>query len=140
MDHYKSKTKCKMVHFVVQMNQHTKMHLGDCSYLDRCPKLGRGQICRSVHYMVEDDYKDINPRTLRQADGSKASAEYIDEYAKKHEITVIDPQWLQCDVRNLDVSVRKLSSANRLCTHAHAHACAHAHAHHHQQKTEEKKK
>ena len=53
--------------------------------------------------MVEDDYKDINPRTLQQADGSKASAAYIDDYAKMHEITVIDPQWIQCDVRNLDV-------------------------------------
>lgn len=42
---------------------------------------------------------------LEQADGSKASDAYIDDYTKKHGIPVVDPQWIQCDVRNLDVSV-----------------------------------
>lgn len=61
---HKSSVKCKKVHFVVNLNKFTNMNSNrDCNFLDRCPKLRRGQPCFDKHYMVEDDYKDINPRS-----------------------------------------------------------------------------
>eukprot|EP00667_Euglena_gracilis_P003706 EG_transcript_3718 len=117
---------CDKIHFRRLIFAHTDIELGDCSYLDTCRRLN---ICKFVHYQL------LPSRTLIKAlrdrgdapgdarDGADAGAakglptsHWQNDY--RHPDGRIKPlpvgmrikpwlqaQWIQCDIRNLDLSV-----------------------------------
>jgi mRNA (2'-O-methyladenosine-N6-)-methyltransferase len=83
----KTKGECKNVHFRPIIEQHTDISLGDCSYLDTCRHM---EICKFVHYQIEDD--DLIPSNRK-------------ELVLQGDGTVLDSQWVNCDIRYFDYSI-----------------------------------
>lgn len=86
---------CKKLHFKKIIQQHTDETLGDCSFLNTCFHM---DTCKYVHYEV--DGPTVLPREhssiLGKTDGSSAS---------KDSTILYPPQWVQCDLRYLDMRV-----------------------------------
>ncbi|BGP42735.1 methyltransferase [Rhodotorula kratochvilovae] len=82
---------CPNVHFVRALRPHTEIALGDCSYLNTCHR----SECRYVHWVLEDPL-DAPPlkEPLRVEEGAKAQGE-----------EPLPPQWINADLRELDISV-----------------------------------
>lgn len=83
----KTKGMCKNVHFRPIIESHTDVSLGDCSYLDTCRHM---EICKFVHYQIEDD--DLIPSNRK-------------ELVLSGDETVLDSQWVNCDIRYFDFSI-----------------------------------
>lgn len=85
-------TQCKKLHFKKIIQKHTDEALGDCSFLNTCFHM---DTCKYVHYEVDrcGQVKDVVPvapvRPVISTEGT----------------TLYPPQWVQCDLRYLDMTV-----------------------------------
>lgn len=83
---------CPRLHFRRIIQSHTDESLGDCSFLNTCFHM---ETCKFVHYEIDQTQETeprkggAKPRPSLQSLGSK----------------LVPPQWLNCDLRNFDVSV-----------------------------------
>ncbi|BGO94483.1 methyltransferase [Rhodotorula toruloides] len=89
-------TSCLSVHFVRSLRPHTEVSLGDCSYLNTCHRMAT---CRYVHWVLEDP--DLAPKKVAEP---KGWAEEDDDPVLQPQ-EVLPPQWINADLRELDVSV-----------------------------------
>ncbi|GAA5933863.1 mRNA (N6-adenosine)-methyltransferase [Sporobolomyces koalae] len=83
---------CHNAHFVRALRPHTEITLGDCSYLNTCHRMDS---CRYVHWIIEDPGKTT--RVERPLEVSAASSQDSEK--------PLPPQWVNADLRQLDVSV-----------------------------------
>ncbi|KYN26827.1 N6-adenosine-methyltransferase 70 kDa subunit [Trachymyrmex cornetzi] len=103
--------KCKKLHFKKIIQSHTDESLGDCSFLNTCFHM---DTCKYVHYEVDGptaQLKEINDSdspshttsnktlNLDSKNGSSSSSNVGSE------LTLYPPQWIQCDLRYLDMTV-----------------------------------
>ncbi|KAI4493835.1 PREDICTED: N6-adenosine-methyltransferase subunit METTL3 [Polistes canadensis] len=105
--------KCKKLHFKKIIQSHTDESLGDCSFLNTCFHM---DTCKYVHYEVDgptaqtketNDSDGINNATINKTlnpdnkNGSNTSC----TSSVGSELTLYPPQWIQCDLRYLDMTV-----------------------------------
>lgn len=86
-------SECVKLHFRKIIKPHTQEHLGDCSFLNNC---FNHDSCKYVHYQIEDH--DEEKEVLKSAD-------YIAIARKRTKTGMTPPQWINCDIRYLDLSV-----------------------------------
>ncbi|XP_072377328.1 N(6)-adenosine-methyltransferase MT-A70-like protein [Diabrotica undecimpunctata] len=84
-------TDCKKLHFKKILQKHTDETLGDCSFLNTCFHM---DTCKYVHYEVDragtsDDLPSIQSGPVVRVEST----------------TLYPPQWVQCDLRYLDMTV-----------------------------------
>lgn len=83
---------CPRLHFRRIIQSHTDESLGDCSFLNTCFHM---ESCKFVHYEIDQTQETeprkggVKPRPSLQTQGSK----------------LVPPQWLNCDLRNFNMSV-----------------------------------
>uniref|UniRef100_A0A182P4F3 mRNA m(6)A methyltransferase n=1 Tax=Anopheles epiroticus TaxID=199890 RepID=A0A182P4F3_9DIPT len=98
----KTKYQCNKLHFKKIIQNHTDETLGDCSFLNTCFHM---DTCKYVHYEV-DTYVG---QTLNNAPTKSETTEEQVSGPKRHIIdassTLYPPQWIQCDLRFLDMTV-----------------------------------
>jgi len=91
---------CHRLHFRKIIQPHTDETLGDCSFLNTCFHM---ETCKYVHYEVDS--------IAAKVDGVPASASSVvaataDKSLEAGETTILyPPQWIQCDLRSLDMSL-----------------------------------
>ncbi|XP_037035834.1 N6-adenosine-methyltransferase MT-A70-like protein [Bradysia coprophila] len=92
--------KCNKLHFKKIIQSHTDESLGDCSFLNTCFHMDS---CKYVHYEVD---------TLLTSEGCKADNNKNNRCIALPKLKTIDPaakldppQWIQCDLRFLDMTV-----------------------------------
>ncbi|XP_055624388.1 N6-adenosine-methyltransferase MT-A70-like protein [Toxorhynchites rutilus septentrionalis] len=95
-DDEKGKYQCNKLHFKKIIQSHTDESLGDCSFLNTCFHM---DTCKYVHYEV-DTYIGQNTGSKFEVEGPLGSKRTIDPCA-----TLYPPQWIQCDLRYLDMTV-----------------------------------
>ena len=82
---------CKKLHFKKIIQKHTDEALGDCSFLNTCFHM---DTCKYVHYEVD------------RSGQSKEMATNVSKPTVCTEgSTLYPPQWIQCDLRYLDMTV-----------------------------------
>ncbi|GAA5821605.1 hypothetical protein JCM11251_000930 [Rhodosporidiobolus azoricus] len=98
---------CPNVHFIPNLRPHTEPSLGDCSYLNTCHRMAT---CRYVHWVLEDP----GPKKEEEGAGKGAEVEkeqlgWAEEGAEEEVVAkaqeALPPQWINADLRTLDVSV-----------------------------------
>ncbi|KMQ92462.1 n6-adenosine-methyltransferase 70 kda subunit [Lasius niger] len=103
--------KCKKLHFKKIIQSHTDESLGDCSFLNTCFHM---DTCKYVHYEV--DGPTAQPKETNDPDSlnNSASSKTLNLDNKNNggtssnvgsELTLYPPQWIQCDLRYLDMTV-----------------------------------
>lgn len=126
-----SKRPCDKLHFAKIIQPHTDESLGDCSFLNTCFHM---DTCKYIHYQVDQDDARKAERRKRSGDNldkllatingqqkiglnsSISSNNSISSLTKNNDGTVqgasvssgiklLPPQWVQCDLRNLDLPV-----------------------------------
>lgn len=103
--------KCKKLHFKKIIQTHTDESLGDCSFLNTCFHM---DTCKYVHYEVDS----LSPQQQREQnhvpldnDGSNSTNAETSATSTStncstgSELTLYPPQWIQCDLRYLDMTV-----------------------------------
>ena len=80
--------KCNRLHFKKIIQAHTDVVLGDCSFLNTCFHMST---CKYVHYQVDNAEQP-------------AKAVKLETPEVRSEVTLNPPQWIQCDLRYLDMS------------------------------------
>ncbi|XP_055373963.1 N6-adenosine-methyltransferase MT-A70-like protein [Condylostylus longicornis] len=85
--------KCTKLHFKKIIQAHTDESLGDCSFLNTCFHM---ITCKYVHYEV-DAHPNINNNRPEEISTLKRAAD--------PNVTLYPPQWIQCDLRYLDMTV-----------------------------------
>ncbi|KAF2354646.1 MT-A70-like [Trinorchestia longiramus] len=107
---------CGKLHFRKIVQAHTDESLGDCSFLNTCFHMDS---CRYVHYEVDysgmeelrpDHPQDspTHPRTpaFPPPRGGAGSCRMMSPPRRSQDRTVLfPPQWIQCDLRFLDMSI-----------------------------------
>ncbi|XP_015123857.1 N6-adenosine-methyltransferase subunit METTL3 [Diachasma alloeum] len=102
--------KCKKLHFKKIIQGHTDESLGDCSFLNTCFHM---DTCKYVHYEVDgstalskesstDSENGNPPSTTTKASDPQGS---VSSPGSGTELTLYPPQWIQCDLRYLDMTV-----------------------------------
>ncbi|XP_032682373.1 N6-adenosine-methyltransferase subunit METTL3 isoform X2 [Odontomachus brunneus] len=103
--------KCKKLHFKKIIQSHTDESLGDCSFLNTCFHM---DTCKYVHYEV--DGPTAQPKETNDSDSpSNTTTNKTLSLDSKNgsgtssnvgsELTLYPPQWIQCDLRYLDMTV-----------------------------------
>lgn len=91
---------CKKLHFKKIIQSHTDESLGDCSFLNTCFHMDS---CKYVHYEV--DNTDPNANASKTDTPQKGSHNGTSLVVKPDGVlTLTPPQWLQCDLRYLDMT------------------------------------
>ncbi|XP_014237237.1 N6-adenosine-methyltransferase subunit METTL3 [Trichogramma pretiosum] len=113
-------SKCKKLHFKKIIQAHTDESLGDCSFLNTCFHM---DTCKYVHYEV--DYSSLQQQqsnvsvdentTNGTSDPKHSSTTCLSvdsptslnksSTGNSAELTLYPPQWIQCDLRYLDMTV-----------------------------------
>lgn len=93
-----SDSKCNKLHFKKIIQAHTDVVLGDCSFLNTCFHMST---CKYVHYQVDNEQSLNKP--------SKSEEVPIASIPKRNNLepsglSLMSPQWIQCDLRYLDMS------------------------------------
>ncbi|KAH8291861.1 hypothetical protein KR054_001563 [Drosophila jambulina] len=88
--------KCTKLHFKKIIQAHTDESLGDCSFLNTCFHMAT---CKYVHYEV-DTLPHINTNKPTDVKTKLSLKRSIDSSC-----TLYPPQWIQCDLRFLDMTV-----------------------------------
>jgi mRNA m6A methyltransferase catalytic subunit len=83
-------SKCNKLHFKKIIQAHTDVVLGDCSFLNTCFHMST---CKYVHYQVDNEQTMAKPKSEESLELPKPSG-----------LSLIAPQWIQCDLRYLDMS------------------------------------
>eukprot|EP00795_Rhopilema_esculentum_P001119 gene1119-15459_t len=95
------KERCTKLHFKKILQKHTDESLGDCSFLNTCFHM---DTCKYVHYEV--DYSacpDAGKQKNTQHSNQSINHRQIAIERQKH--ILYPPQWVQCDMRYLDLEV-----------------------------------
>ncbi|KAA1109381.1 hypothetical protein PGTUg99_036989 [Puccinia graminis f. sp. tritici] len=90
-----SQAGCTKVHYKPDIQPHTDLSLGDCSYLNTCHRM---DTCRYLHWMVEDPLAFPTPAPTSESDALVKS-----QTASSSKL--FPPQWVNCDLRHLDVGI-----------------------------------
>ncbi|XP_063387822.1 N6-adenosine-methyltransferase MT-A70-like protein [Cydia fagiglandana] len=92
---------CKKLHFKKIIQAHTDESLGDCSFLNTCFHMDS---CKYVHYEV--DNTDPNVTAAKTTDTAQKNSQNGVLVAPKPDgvLTLTPPQWIQCDLRYLDMT------------------------------------
>ncbi|CAO3689897.1 unnamed protein product [Umbelopsis ramanniana] len=103
---------CDRLHFRYILNAHTDSHLGDCSYLNTCHRMGS---CKYMHYCLDATAEELRPIMRSTLSSPLYSSTQIVQPKKsppyKKHSTYFDvdgklpPQWIRCDIRKLDFDV-----------------------------------
>lgn len=88
--------KCTKLHFKKIIQSHTDESLGDCSFLNTCFHMAT---CKYVHYEV-DTLPHINTNKPTDVKTKLSLKRSVDPSC-----TLYPPQWIQCDLRFLDMTV-----------------------------------
>ncbi|XP_055839984.1 N6-adenosine-methyltransferase MT-A70-like protein [Episyrphus balteatus] len=88
--------KCTKLHFKKIIQSHTDESLGDCSFLNTCFHMAT---CKYVHYEV-DAHPNINNNKHEDVKTNLCIKRNTDP-----SVTLYPPQWIQCDLRYLDMTV-----------------------------------
>ncbi|KAJ1519296.1 hypothetical protein ONE63_004595 [Megalurothrips usitatus] len=91
-----SASQCKKLHFKKIIQQHTDESLGDCSFLNTCFHM---DTCKYVHYEVD------GPTVPFPREPSGSGGKLESTAASKDSTILYPPQWVQCDLRYLDMRV-----------------------------------
>ncbi|SPP82740.1 N6-adenosine-methyltransferase MT-A70-like protein [Drosophila guanche] len=91
-----TRDKCTKLHFKKIIQAHTDESLGDCSFLNTCFHMAT---CKYVHYEV-DTLPHINTNKPTDVKTKLSLKRSIDPSC-----TLYPPQWIQCDLRFLDMTV-----------------------------------
>lgn len=78
----------------------SELTLGDCSYLDTCHKI---KSCRYLHYYTLSPSKNL--AALTEDDGKDFSSFTIGQPYTNSFREVIPPQWISCDVNNINFNL-----------------------------------
>ncbi|XP_013181657.1 PREDICTED: N6-adenosine-methyltransferase 70 kDa subunit isoform X1 [Papilio xuthus] len=92
---------CKKLHFKKIIQSHTDESLGDCSFLNTCFHMDS---CKYVHYEVDNADPNITNKTTNEptAKNSHNGATVVPK--PDGVLTLTPPQWIQCDLRYLDMT------------------------------------
>ncbi|KAJ2941337.1 hypothetical protein O0L34_g3537 [Tuta absoluta] len=92
---------CKKLHFKKIIQSHTDESLGDCSFLNTCFHMDS---CKYVHYEVDNTDPDAHP--TKPTDNTQKGTSNGTSVVTKPEgvLTLTPPQWIQCDLRYLDMT------------------------------------
>ncbi|KAJ8941714.1 hypothetical protein NQ318_023310 [Aromia moschata] len=82
---------CKKLHFKKILQKHTDESLGDCSFLNTCFHM---DTCKYVHYEVDRCGKSEDKPSIPSG-----------PVVRVESTTLYPPQWVQCDLRYLDMTV-----------------------------------
>lgn len=91
--------KCTKLHFKKIIQTHTDESLGDCSFLNTCFHMAT---CKYVHYEVDSHTGSTNNN---RHDNMKSGQRSIVKRSSDPSATLYPPQWIQCDLRYLDMTV-----------------------------------
>ncbi|CAF4874654.1 unnamed protein product [Pieris macdunnoughi] len=91
---------CKKLHFKKIIQSHTDESLGDCSFLNTCFHM---DTCKYVHYEVDNADPNL---TASKTDTLSKNGQNGTIIASKPDgvLTLTPPQWIQCDLRYLDMT------------------------------------
>ncbi|XP_027214435.2 N6-adenosine-methyltransferase catalytic subunit isoform X1 [Penaeus vannamei] len=89
---------CGRLHFRKIIQKHTDESLGDCSFLNTCFHM---DTCRYVHYEV--DYTGVSGQQQQEQESSMLMT--IPRARPEERTILFPPQWIQCDLRFLDMSL-----------------------------------
>ncbi|XP_066249030.1 N6-adenosine-methyltransferase MT-A70-like protein isoform X1 [Euwallacea similis] len=84
---------CKKLHFKKIIQKHTDESLGDCSFLNTCFHM---DTCKYVHYEVD---------RAGQNKDNHLNLSNVSAVGRVESTTLYPPQWIQCDLRFLDMTV-----------------------------------
>ena len=92
---------CKKLHFKKIIQSHTDESLGDCSFLNTCFHMDS---CKYVHYEVDNADPNISAKLTTES--IQKSAPNGTNVVSKPDgvLTLTPPQWIQCDLRYLDMT------------------------------------
>ena len=93
---------CTMVHFKIRQFPQTEPSLGDCSYLNTCHHL---DTCRYLHYELETPSPEQVLQFQKQRKINAQSVQALRRKKMKEKEKMLPPQWLDCDLRKIDVTV-----------------------------------
>ncbi|CAF4966774.1 unnamed protein product, partial [Rotaria sp. Silwood1] len=85
---------CGKVHFRRLIKPHTDRSLGDCSFLNTCFHM---ETCKYIHYQI--DKTDFTPSSNNNK--TKRHLPIVERISPGS----LPPQWVQCDLRQFDMSV-----------------------------------
>ncbi|XP_034949048.1 N6-adenosine-methyltransferase subunit METTL3 [Chelonus insularis] len=104
--------KCKKLHFKKIIQSHTDESLGDCSFLNTCFHM---DTCKYVHYEVDGSTalskEQVNETVVSNTSNSTPKTSVVETPGpvtgpgSGTELTLYPPQWIQCDLRYLDMTV-----------------------------------
>lgn len=96
------KKDCRRLHFKKIIQAHTDESLGDCSFLNTCFHMDS---CKYVHYEVDSssfiEQSQVASKNVQEAE----CAVSIPKRTTTVEVTLYPPQWIQCDLRYLDMTI-----------------------------------
>ena len=92
--------KCSRLHFKKIIQAHTDVVLGDCSFLNTCFHMSS---CKYVHYQVDNDEQAAS-KAVKSVQQEPAESSQVLIPKRSIEVTLNPPQWIQCDLRYLDMS------------------------------------
>ncbi|XP_063218308.1 N6-adenosine-methyltransferase catalytic subunit [Bacillus rossius redtenbacheri] len=96
---FSSASPCKKLHFKKIIQKHTDESLGDCSFLNTCFHM---DTCKYVHYEVDGPTVQFPKEAVAKMDGLEPKS----LACTKQDMTILyPPQWVQCDLRYLDMTV-----------------------------------
>uniref|UniRef100_A0A182NHG8 mRNA m(6)A methyltransferase n=1 Tax=Anopheles dirus TaxID=7168 RepID=A0A182NHG8_9DIPT len=98
----KSKYQCNKLHFKKIIQNHTDETLGDCSFLNTCFHM---DTCKYVHYEVDTFVGQMNNTIPVKFEPTEERAAGQKRPAADACATLYPPQWIQCDLRFLDMTV-----------------------------------
>lgn len=96
----KPRLKCSRLHFKKIIQSHTDQILGDCSFLNTCFHMST---CKYVHYEV-DSFLDQNSTKVTKVLAPEPQSNQV-IVPKRVEVTLHPAQWIQCDLRYLDMTI-----------------------------------
>lgn len=99
-DQKEARLKCNRLHFKKIIQAHTDVVLGDCSFLNTCFHMSS---CKYVHYQVDNAEQAAN-KAVKSLQPEAADSSQVLIPKRSIEVTLNPPQWIQCDLRYLDMS------------------------------------
>lgn len=98
-----NESKCNKLHFKKIIQAHTDVVLGDCSFLNTCFHMST---CKYVHYQVDNEQSLTKPNSIKTGEESSENQLIPKRVATLEPtgLSLISPQWIQCDLRYLDMS------------------------------------
>ncbi|XP_041974294.1 N6-adenosine-methyltransferase catalytic subunit [Aricia agestis] len=93
---------CKKLHFKKIIQSHTDESLGDCSFLNTCFHM---DTCKYVHYEVDNADPNVTAHKASTEASAKSGQNGSNPVTKPDGVlTLTPPQWIQCDLRYLDMT------------------------------------